>query len=238
MRKINKDMEYIFLNIRDKLYDHKVFTEKFDSHDFWLKYKYKLFGRYLTKATDYDFWSISFNKTYFFKNLLKCLLFFENFTDIKTDQIMDIGCGAAPASIAFSVLMNNNIKVNLIDKSEMQLQLAREFLDMLDIPLNTSEKTNFKAQNIIYNGLAVFSYFLCEQNSDKFIKDLYSNRENFHNGFAIIDYEKNIRKIYNCFKQFEGNKICMIKQAYKLSKELSNILKEDVIKVNGFFYKS
>lgn len=238
MKNINKYIEQDFFNIRDKLYKHKIFTKKIDSHDFWLKYKYKLFGRHLTKETNYDFWSISFNRTFFFKNLLKCLLFFQYFPDLETEQIIDIGCGAAPASIAFSVIMKNNIQVSLIDKSETQLKLALEFLDMLAIPLNTCEKTNFRAQSIIFKGIAVFSYFLCEQNVNKFIKNLYANRKNFRDGIAIIDYESNIKKIYNYFRKYEEkDKIFIVKQSYMLSKEISKILKEDEIKVYGFFYR-
>lgn len=238
MKKIDNTIEIEFFNVREKLHEHSIFMEKNDSYDFLLKYKYKLFGKYLSKTTNYDFCSKSFNKSFFFKNLLKCMLFFQHFQDLKTNQIFDIGCGAATASIAFSIMIKDKVQVNLIDKSDTQLKLALEFLEMLDIPLNTCQKIDFKPQNIIYNGLAVFSYFLCEQDSNKFIEDLYYNRNNFRNGFVIIDYENNIKKIYKYFKLIEDKtKLHIINETYMLSKGLSNILNDNEVKIYGFLYK-
>lgn len=134
--------------------------------------------------------------------------------------------------------MKNKPQVNLIDKSDTQLKLALEFLDLLAIPLNTYKKKDFKIHDFTCKGLAVFSYLLCEQDSNTFLEDLFKYRKNFRNGFAIIDYKENIKKIYNCFKQFEDSrKISIVLQTYKPSKRLSTILKEDEVKVYGFFYR-
>lgn len=238
MHNIETEVEDIFLYIRAKLYGHTIFKKENAFCNFLVKLVYKIYGKHFKNSLDYNYFAHHFNNTFFLKNLLKSLLFFYDNSILIENHIIDIGCGAAPSSIAIANIAlkkyNDRIKVDLIDKSSVQLCLAKEFLNVLDIKSN-SYTNFFDFNNESFEGLVVFSYFLCEQNST-FIEELYNCIDKFKYGFVVIDYKENINKLEKYF--FKNNqKINIHFLHYNLSQTLSEILNESEIHVYGCYYK-
>lgn len=241
MKDIEEPIITIFLNVKRTLSSYYLFREKKTFKDILLKICYKAFGRYIKNNNiNYDCLALQFNKIYFWKNFIKCLLFFNKYNDIINDSILDVGCGAAPASIAFSSLMSNkeriNVSISLIDKSKKQLMTAQSFLNYMSIQTRTFIESSFKIRYENYDELVVFSYFFCEQDKN-FLNELFENRKKFYCGFVVIDYLENIEKIYKYFKDNGDNNIEFSILHYAVPPIISKTICEKEVNVYGCYYK-
>ena len=241
MADIKESIVCIFNEIKNELEDYYIFKEKMKVNDYLLKKFYKMWGKHI-KASKFDYNSIAltFNKVYFWKNLLKSLIFFDIFYDLIGNSILDVGCGAAPASIAIAKLMKNRkrekLSFTLIDKSKNQISIAIDITQIMSIKVKSYIEDFFEMPYERYSELVIFSYFFCEQKSD-FLEILFNNREKFSGGFVFIDYNDNIVKIEKYFRENGDNRIESVSLNYSVPSILSELIYDTEVNVHGCFYR-
>ena len=240
MDRMSAETKSAFMEVRDILQHSEIFKANDRIHDRILWVKYKALGEHVKKITDYDRSAASFSRVYFWKNFLKCLIFFSDNYYLLGEHIYDIGCGAASASIAIAQLVKRKekrkIAVYLIDKSPIQLKIAKSFMERLSFSVDTSKKSLFDWDYIRGDGIVVFSYFVCEQKKC-FIEELYENKDKFRSGFVIIDYKKNIELIEHSFRLHNDSHIRVKYYNVIVPTEISNIIGEKEVQVYGCYYK-
>lgn len=241
MADIKNSIICTFIEIKNDLEDYYIFKEKMKINDYLLKIFYKICGKYMKASKlDYNSIALSFNKVFFWKNLLKSLIFFDKFYDLIGNSILDVGCGAAPASIAIAKLTKNrkekNVSFTLIDKSKNQLSFAKDITKIMSVKVEYYTEEFFELPYEKYSELVIFSYFFCEQRRD-FLKILFDNREKFSGGFVFIDYNDNIVKIEKYFKENGENRIKSISLNCSVPKIISEIINDTEVNVYGCFYR-
>ena len=245
MKRVDAIVNKVFINSWERLTTSSTFLWKLKARDFILKYVYRAFGRHINHKWNYDFCADSFNRSYYWKNYLKSMIFINNILDSDLKQcmeIIDIGCGAAPASAAFGTLFRERkqveIKVNLIDKSVRQIKLAQQFLTILQIDINSINTEVFQLNGKTFEHIVLFSFFICEQNN-QFIEELFLQRECFKAGFIVIDYNLTIKLLQDMFAK-NGDKRLKVKQyKYLLNAQTRSVLneeKDEEIWVNGCIF--
>lgn len=238
---INKSIVRIFFEVKKELDYYYIFNEKKKINDYILKKIYTIWGKYLrTSMFDYNSIALSFNRVYYLKNLLKNLIFFDRYFNLIENSILDVGCGAAPASIAIAKLMKNrnteNISISLIDKSKNQLLIAKDIAQIMSIEVESYKESVFEIQSEKYNELVIFSYFFCEQKRN-FLRILFDNREKFSGGFVIIDYHENIMKIEKYFTNNGENRMESVSLKYSVPKRVSELIYDSEVNVYGCFFR-
>lgn len=241
MDDIKESIVCIFIEIKKELEDYYIFNKKKSFNDYFLKIIYKLFGRHIKiNKFCYNHIALTFNKVYFFKNLLKNIIFFDKYYNLIGDSILDVGCGAAPVSIAIARLVKNkkgeNISISLIDRSKKQLSIAKDIAQVMSIKIKSYTEAFFDMKIEKYSELVVFSYFFCEQKKD-FLKKLFDNREKFTGGFVVIDYNDNIMKIEKYFRDNGDSKIKSVFLSYSVPKILSEVIRDKEVNVYGCIYR-
>lgn len=241
MAEIKNSIICIFNEIKNELKDYYIFKEKMKINDYLLKIFYEICGKYMKASKlDYNPIALSFNKVYFWKNLLKSLIFFDIFFDLIGNSILDVGCGAAPASIAIAKLMKNrkerNLSFTLIDKSKNQLSIAKDITKIMSVKVKSYTEDFFEIPCEKSSELVIFSYFFCEQRKD-FLKILFDNREKFSGGFVFIDYNDNIVKIEKYFRENGDNRIESISLNCSVPKVISELIYDTEVNVYGCFYR-
>lgn len=239
MSLINKNVITLFCNVKQSLdADNNFGKKKF--RDYFIKALYKNSGKHIKAYMNYNCFALCFNRIYFWKNFLKNLLFFDRYYFLIKDTVLDVGCGAAPASIAIASLafqkQSRKLNISLIDKSEKQLFIARHFLVRIPVEVKSYKAGCFVFEPKLYDELVVFSYFVCEQKKE-FINQLFQHRKNFRNGFVVIDYRDNIELINSYFKKNGDGNIKTVFLKYKLPPVLEHCIGEKAIKVYGCYYK-
>lgn len=208
--------------------------------DVFLKAVYKYWGKYIKNYVNYNYFAYCFNRTYFWKNLLKNLLFFDRYDFLVKDKILDVGSGAAIASVAIGNLIyekeNRKLKISLIDKSKKQLCIAKKFLEDMPVELISSKVNSFEFTQQVYDELVIFSYFVCEQKKT-FIKELFLNRNKLRGGFVIIDYRENIEFIASYFKEYGDKNLKTVHMKYEIPENLESCIGEKIIKIYGCYYR-
>lgn len=202
---------------------------------------YKKCGRYIKRFLNYNLFAEAFNQEFFLKNYLKALLFFytlhEFGYDLGTD-VFDVGCGASPGGIAFSQIQQHFgcgvSRIMLLDKSIIQLNLAKKYCTLNSVKINKSIKQMFRFMETDYESMVFFSYFICEQNR-RFIKNLYKNKMMFTHGFAVVDYQQNIKRIERIFQNNGCHRIRAIYRRYLLPESLYLIFHEKELFVSGCY---
>ena len=211
-----------------------------------VKFAYKKFGKHIKKFINYNHFALEFNQEFFFKNYLKNLYFYDHLYNLgyrPNSNILDVGCGAAPASIALYQLASiykestDLPQIHLIDKSYRQLDLARLMGRTASIPLKSARKEVFIFRETLYNEMLVFSYFVSEQERS-FIKTLYSNRNSLKYGFAVIDYKYIVDRIKKTFDENGDHGIHVFYLHINLPTEFSNFLNENEIHIYGCYYEN
>lgn len=242
MDNINEAIVHMFIEIKKKLDDYYIFKEKRNFSNCLLKIIYKIWGKYIkSNKFNYNHIASSFNKVYFWKNLLKSMIFFDKYYDLIGEGILDVGCGAAPVSIAIASLVQyregeNNISINLIDRSKNQLSIAKDLAEIMSIRIELYTEANFDIKYKKYSELVIFSYFFCEQEKH-FLKILFNNREKFSKGFVVIDYQKNIMKIKKYFKDNGDDGIVSIVLNYLVPEIISEFIHDKEVNVYACFYR-
>lgn len=203
---------------------------------------YKAAGRYIKNELNYDFIAKSFNRAFFLLNFLKNLVCLDIALDCGftfDSDILDIGCGSAPASIAahklFLVRGLNRHHFTLIDKSQRQIQMAQTLCDAIEIDLKSHLIEPFHFRDCIYNGTAIFSYFVCEQDRN-FINKLYQQHKQFEHGFVVVDYDYIVNHVVNAFSLERDCRIQTISVSATLPEEIANSLHRDEVTVYGCIY--
>lgn len=241
MAEIKNSIICIFNETKNELKDYYIFREKMKINDYLLRTFYEIYGKYMKASKlDYNPIALSFNKVYFWKNLLKSLIFFDSFFDLIGNSILDVGCGAAPASIAIAKLMKNrkeeNLSFTLIDKSKNQLSIAKDITKIMSVKVKSYTEGFFEIPSEKCSELVIFSYFFCEQRKD-FLKILFDNREKFSGGFVFIDYNDNIVKIEKYFRENGDNRIESISLNCSVPKVISELIYDTEVNVYGCFYR-
>ena len=241
MDNINELVVDMFIEISSKINDYYIFKEERKFRECLLKKIYKIWGKHVKSyKLDYNDIASSFNKVYFWKNLLKNLIFFDSYYDLIGNSILDVGCGAAPSSIAIGNLVKNrkgeDITISLIDKSTNQLSIAKDLLQILSFNVNAYSESIFDINCEKYYEFVVFSYFFCEQKQE-FLKILFDSRGKFFRGFAVIDYRENIFKIEKYFKDNGDDNIKSIILNYLVPDSLLKFIQDKEINVYGCFYR-
>ena len=239
MECINNDIITIFFETKNALCSHSPFKLKKRCGDYLIKFKYKIWGKHI-KNNKKEYNALIFNRVYFWKNFLKNLLFFDKHFFLINEKVLDVGCGAASASIAIACLVSykneKRINISLIDKSKRQLSIAQTFINVLSYKIESLQEGVFKFGKESYKELVVFSYFFCEQYQE-FLKLLYDNRKKFTYGFVIIDYQENIELIKNYFYISGDKNIKVSYSSYSLPKVLKDIIHEKEVNVYGCYYQ-
>lgn len=246
MKRVDSIVIKVFINSWERLTTNSTFLWKLKARDFILKHVFRTFGKHINHKWNYDLCADSFNRSYYWKNYLKSMIFINNIIDSdlkQCEQIIDIGCGAAPASAAFGTLFRERkqeeIRVNLIDKSIRQIKLAQQFLTILQIDINSIKTEVFQLNGKTFEYIVLFSFFICEQDN-QFIEELFLQRECFKAGFIIIDYESTIKLLQEMFVKY-GDKRLKVKQYRYLmntqTKKILNEEKDEEIWVNGCIFK-
>lgn len=85
---------------------------------------------------NYDYYSKAFTYFYFLENFWKAVITFSEAPKLQAFSIIDVGSGSGAISLAFLGFLENflsersiKISLELIDRSKVQLALAREFID-------------------------------------------------------------------------------------------------------------
>lgn len=233
----------LFQNMACLLSENKKWTVK-SSFNHLVKISYKYCGMCIKNFFSYDFFALSFNQEFFLKNFLKNLLLFDFLRDSGCDfaeDILDVGCGAAPAGVALSLLTfetrspENHLHINLLDKSYRQLELAKALCKELSIDVSSYQKSAFHFGEQQYDKLVLFSYFVCEQERS-FIKLLYEHRNLFKCGFIILDYKYIIERIRKTFERHEDAGIHIVCLRVPLPEGVSDILQEKEVKIYGCYF--
>lgn len=237
----DEDIISIFIEVKDMLENSGIFIKEKKVTDYFLKIFYKIWGKYIkNNLIDYNIFAELFNKNYFWKNFLKSLLFFNENYNCIGDSILDVGCGAAPASIAVASLVKarekRKIVLNLVDKSKRQLDIARTFLNILEIDSYEYIESSFEIECKIYSQLVVFSYFICEQKKI-FLEQLFDNRDKFTSGFIVLDYKENIALIKKYFTDHGDYNIQSVYLNYELPVSLLEFIHEKEVNVYGCYYR-
>lgn len=214
------------------------------SSDSLVKIVYKHLGLCIKKYLNYNFFALPFNRNFFLKNFLKNLVLYDFLNESGydfADCILDVGCGAAPASIALSMLLakeqEKNLQVNLLDKSYQQLNLALALFRELSIEVCSCSREAFHFTGQGYNQLVLFSYFICEQETS-FIKYLYENRDSFKYGCIILDYKYVIDRIKRTFEQHGDYRIKTVCLSMPLQGRVADMLLEKEVKIYGCYFKN
>jgi hypothetical protein len=237
----DEDIVSIFCEVKNILENSDFFVKKNKITVYLLRTFYKLWGRHIKNYNiDYNIFASEFNKNYFWKNFLKSLLFFNKNYNWIGNSILDIGCGAAPVSIAVASLVKarekKKILLYLVDKSERQLDIARTFLNILEIDAYEYVEGIFEIKNKKYAQLVVFSYFFCEQKKD-FLMLLFNNRDKFSGGFVVLDYKENIAVIKKYFTDHGDYNIESVNMNYKIPDSLFEFIHEKEVNVYGCYYR-
>ena len=241
MNEIEESYVRMFGYIKKDLDNYYIFKEKKKFADYMLRIIYKIWGKYIiTNKCNYNHIALSFNKVYFWKNLLKNLIFFDMYFDLIGDSILDVGCGAAPVSIAIAYLAKTKKKEGisffLIDKSENQLNIARDLTRLMSIQIESYIEEFFNIKCERYSKLVIFSYFFCEQKKD-FMEKLFNNRGKFTNGFVVIDHKDNIIKLKKYFKIYGDDNIEIVNFNYSVPSILTEFIHDKEVNVHGCFYR-
>ena len=241
MAEIRESVLDVFNEIKKELNDYYIFKEKVKVKDYLLRKFYEILGRHIKSSNfDYNSVALTFNKVYFWKNLLKNLIFFDEFYDLIGDSILDVGCGAAPVSIAIAELMKHKEEkknsFTLMDKSRNQLSVAKDITQLIDMKVESYIEGFFEITFEKHSELVVFSYFFCEQERD-FLKRLFNNRENFSGGFVVIDYKDNVMKIEKYFRENGDNRIKAVSLNYSVPFTLSKLIYDTEVNVHACIYR-
>lgn len=206
-----------------------------------LQQRIKLLGRHMPHVVDYEKEYISFAKAYFFKNLYKNLVSFEYAKNAglvpETSSIVDVGCGAGVSTIAWVLtgLLGKEDEVRLVDQSQSQLTLARRVLSFFSI------NTVFTFRMLFYSivgelpGVAVFSYWVCEQDTLSILAKPEVFAAAVPQGVIVIDYEEQVTRFIQ--GTLETGSVHRWKFFVRPSEVVSDLLKEEEVEVNGCYYK-
>lgn len=204
---------------------------------------YKSYGRYIKRYLNYDAIAEPFNQEFFFKNYVKALLFFyiiHGFGFDLVEDFFDVGSGATPGGIAYSQIRKElgygGTTIRLLDKSKVQLGLAKKYCTKNEVHIDQIQKQTFQIREINQDSMVFFSYFVCEQGRG-FIKDLYKHRDCFKHGFAVVDYQQNVERIERVFQRSGCYRICPVYRCFCLPESLQEVIHENEIFVNGCFYE-
>lgn len=241
MSEIKESVLETFIGIKKELDSNNIFKENKKITEYLLRAIYKRWGQSLINdKLNYNFIALSFNKVYFWKNLLKSIVFFDLYFELIDDSILDVGCGAAPVSIAIASLAKNrkrgNISIFLIDKSKNQLSIAKDFTQAMSIEIESFTEGFFDIKHEKYSQLVIFSYFFCEQKKD-FLKILFNNRKKFSKGFVVIDHKNNIIILEEYFKNNGDYNIESISVNYSIPDKLVDYVYDKEVNVYGCFYR-
>ncbi len=206
---------------------------------YWTRLVYKLFGKFI----NFDYSpskAVSFNQIFYHKNLLKNMVIFwllNTELGALPDSIIDVGCGAAPSTLAYIKVksISNSICTNIkwIDQSKYQLGIAKAFIGDLYTPDISCRKVTFD-EKFYYEDLVVLSYVLCEQ--PKTIKNLCNNINNFLKGIIVIDYKINIDKMR---KYLSGKgQLLHWNVTVELPKDIIKLVGEQYVQISGCYFKS
>ncbi len=155
----------------------------------------------LCPSIDYNYHWASFHKAYFYKNLFKSLIAIDflkvnSFIEVgRFKNILDVGCGAAVATIAWLASMGSNNSMHiLIDSNSYQLMLAQETVSIFSSNSFILEKYQFPTEFRPFPGLRFYSYWFCEQQDLDFL--INGSFKNIVGEAAIIiDYPHIINKL-------------------------------------------
>ena len=242
---MKEELVNIFIKVAHMLKNNSQITKR-SRYATLIKGAYKCLGKHIKKYINYDIFALQFNQGFYCKNFLKNLIFLDYIYDngyVFANSVMDIGCGAAPASTALNMLIrekygkNINLQVDLLDKSFRQLELAKGICSGLSIDINSYQKITFRLDGHQYNSLAMFSYFVCEQEKS-FIKSLYKYRNCFKSGFIIVDYKYVIERIKKTFDRYGDNRIHVVSLHITLPPNISDVLQEKDINVYGCYFEN
>lgn len=247
--KMEKHLIAIFESVKNSLFGQPKWTGRSIINGI-IRFSYKRFGKFIKRYINYNFFALAFNQEFFLKNFLKnilfinCLYTLKHYLNIRIIDvehgIVDVGCGAAPASIAmfkfFAETLGFKVKVNLVDKSYKQLELARDFCVATHVDIQSFRREVFHCGAVSHNELVLFSYFICEQERS-FIRNLFLNRKRFKNGFVVIDYKYVIERIKKYFDRHGDKNIHTIYLCSELPSSISEIISERELYVYGCYYE-
>ena len=230
------EIDKLFVNVVDKLL--LAMPSFFEPDDETAKIKRKIIRRgfRIPNRIDYNEHWLAFNKAFFLKNLYKNLIAISYLMTegiALKEPIIDIGSGAGPSSLAFTLLnSSNSSKATLVDQTKRQLELANKLMDIMGFKGWTFINKAINGNRFPLEGTVILSYFLCEQTPSNFDRMAQKLLRTIKDSLIVLDYVQNISK-------FENNLLiqpCKYKKwnlHVPLSTNTAQILGSDYIHVNA-----
>lgn len=186
---------------------------------------------------DYNRDAMVFNQAYFLRNFYKCLCLLSS-PDvlIPGDNIVDIGSGAGPFSLAAHLTYYHNCfkQVILIDSSTTQLLIAHQIFEVMKVPL-TDLRANRLPQCLLPSDFyRLASYWLCEQDYTHFKNE--DRRILFGQGILFIDYP-NVLEEFIATLDLNIHSCRLLFNSVQLAPDVARVLEKENVTVHGLAIK-
>lgn len=178
---------------------------------------------------NYELLGTAFNQAYFFKNFVKNLYafsFLQQHRQIRNNIVVDIGCGAGVASLAWNLTFtNHNPYYILIDKSQSQISIANQIWSIFPKPRLSFANYDYRDYQI-KKGIHLASYWLTSQKIENIINE-YSLRGIFGDFLIIVDYSDVIDNFVHHLSEYA--RFQTLFSSIELPETCRNLLRENYL---------
>lgn len=234
------EIDKLFFTVVDKLLLAMPSFFELDDETARIKRKIIRRGFRIPNRIDYNDHWLAFNKAFFFKNLYKNLITFSYLTaegEAFKEPIIDIGSGAGPSSLAYTLLKSSNSsQTTLIDQTKCQLELANKLMNIMGFHGWIFINRVIDGNRSPLEGTVILSYFLCEQTQSNFDRLAQRLLRTIKDSLIVLDYKENIARLENNL----NTKPCKYKKwnfNIPLNTNTAQFLGSDQIHVNGCFFR-
>ena len=179
----------------------------------------------------------AFNRVFFERNLLKCLVVIHRFKSLLAKApILDIGCGAGAATIAWLLTMNLDPRQvassECVDRSKEQLATAKQNVQSIlrDEPLPRFASDISPNQRVGADALTFLSFFLCEAYAEGVAPS--ASLAMCSNTIIAVDYREVLTRFVSDIGHWLGSSE-LFQETYELPSDVRQILGQDTLRVMG-----
>lgn len=235
------DVDKVFSFVVNRLCSYSPELLRRDNESFFVEQRIQAFCKRKRTRIDYERHNLAFNRAFFFKNLYKNLiaLSYLRSQGLITNgraQVIDVGSGAGPFSIAWSLLIAaHDDYIKLIDTSKGQLSLAKRVAEILNLKQRSFFQTFFPHNFGQLCGLRLMSYWFCEKDNLAFVKDNKTCQKVIGEGAIVTDYSYIINELeLDLSNKYVFDRWCL-KVELNHNNHFSHVLREKNIEVCGCY---